>query len=41
VLEKLCVAPGEDLAAQLNALTMEQIQDGARAVSSDWLPVRA
>jgi hypothetical protein len=41
VLEKLRVAPGEDLAAQLNALTMEQIQDGARAVGSDWLPVRA
>src|SRR5664280_2223640 len=39
VLEKMRVAPGKDLAAQLNALTMEQIQDGARAVSSDWLPV--
>ena len=25
--------------ATLNALTMEQIQDGARAVSADWLPV--
>jgi para-nitrobenzyl esterase len=24
---------------KLNLLTMEQIQDGARAVSSDWLPV--
>jgi para-nitrobenzyl esterase len=39
VLEKMGVAPGKDLAAQLNALTMEQIQDGAREVSSDWLPV--
>jgi para-nitrobenzyl esterase len=39
VLEKMGVKPGKDLAAQLNALTMEQIQDGARAVSADWLPV--
>jgi para-nitrobenzyl esterase len=39
VLEKMGVAPGKDLAARLNALTMEQIQEGARAVSSDWLPV--
>jgi len=39
VLAKMGVAPGKDLAAQLNALTMEQLQDGARAVSPDWLPV--
>jgi len=39
VLEKMRVVPGKDLAAQLDALTMEQIQEGARAVSSDWLPV--
>jgi para-nitrobenzyl esterase len=39
VLEKMGVAPGKNLAAQLNALTMKQIQDGARAVSADWLPV--
>jgi para-nitrobenzyl esterase len=39
VLEKLGVAPGKNLAAQLNALTMEQIQEGSRAVSGDWLPV--
>jgi para-nitrobenzyl esterase len=39
VLEKMGVTPGKDLAAQLNRLTMEQIQDGARAVSADWLPV--
>jgi para-nitrobenzyl esterase len=39
VLEKLGVAPGQDLAARLNALTMERIQEGARAVSADWLPV--
>jgi len=39
VLEKMGVTPGNNLAAQLNALTMEQIQDGARAVSADWLPV--
>jgi para-nitrobenzyl esterase len=30
---------GEKLAAQLDALTMEQIQEGTRAVSADWLPV--
>ena len=30
---------GKELIAALNALTMEQIQEGARAVSSDWLPV--
>lgn len=30
---------GKQLIAALNALTMEQIQEGARAVSSDWLPV--
>ena len=39
VLEKMGVTSGKDLVAQLNGLTMEQIQDGARAVSSDWLPV--
>ena len=39
VLGKMGVAPGKDLAARLNALAMEQIQDGARAVSADWLPV--
>lgn len=32
-------AKGKDLIAALNALTMEQIQEGARAVSPDWLPV--
>ncbi len=30
---------GKDLVAKINGLTMEQIQEGARAVSSDWLPV--
>ena len=30
---------GKELVAKLNSLTMEQIQEGARAVSSDWLPV--
>ncbi len=30
---------GKQLIAALNALTMQQIQEGARAVSSDWLPV--
>src|ERR1035438_1773504 len=30
---------GKDLVAKLDSLTMEQIQEGARAVSSDWLPV--
>jgi len=33
------VSPGTNLATQLNALTMEQIQIGAAAVSADWLPV--
>ena len=39
VLDKMGVTPGKNLAAQLNALTMEQIQSGAGAVSADWLPV--
>jgi len=39
VLEKMGVKPGKNLAAQLDALTMEQIQEGARVVSADWLPV--
>jgi len=42
VLQKMGIADGtkgKELVAALNALTMEQIQDGARAVSSDWLPV--
>jgi para-nitrobenzyl esterase len=39
VLEKLGVTPDQNLPAQLNALTMEQIQAGAAAVSADWLPV--
>ena len=39
VLEKMGVTPGKNLAQQLNALTMEQIQAGAAAVSQDWLPV--
>jgi len=39
VLEKMGVTPGKNLEAQLNALTMEQIQAGAGAVSADWLPV--
>ena len=39
VLEKIGVTPDKNLAAQLNALTMEQIQAGASAVSADWLPV--
>ena len=30
---------GKQLIATLNALTMEQLQEGARAVNSDWLPV--
>lgn len=33
------VGAGKDVAAQLNALSMEQIQEGGMAVSSDWLPV--
>ena len=41
VLEKMGAGglKGKDLVAKLDSLTMEQIQDGARAVSSDWLPV--
>jgi len=39
VLEKVGVNTNKDLARQLNALTMQQIQEGARAVSPDWLPV--
>jgi para-nitrobenzyl esterase len=39
VLEKMGITAGKGLAAQLNALSMEQIQTGARAVSADWLPV--
>ena len=41
VLEKMGAAglTGKDLEAKLDSLTMEQIQEGARAVSSDWLPV--
>jgi para-nitrobenzyl esterase len=39
VLKKIGVTPDKNLAAQLNALTMEQIQAGASAVSTDWLPV--
>ncbi len=39
VLEKMGVTPNANLAQQLNALTMEQIQNGAAAVTSDWLPV--
>jgi para-nitrobenzyl esterase len=39
VLEKMGVTPGKNLAAQLDALSMAQIQEGARAVSADWLPV--
>lgn len=39
VLETIGVTPGKNLSAQLNALTMQQIQAGARAVSADWLPV--
>ena len=42
VLDKMGIPAslrGKELVAQLNALTMEQIQEGARAVSSDWLPV--
>jgi para-nitrobenzyl esterase len=30
---------GKELVAKLDSLTMEDIQQGARAVSSDWLPV--
>ena len=41
VLEKMGAGglKGKELVAKLDSLTMEQIQDGARAVSSDWLPV--
>ncbi len=42
VLEKMGIpdgTKGKDLVAKIDALTMEQIQEGARAVSSDWLPV--
>ena len=39
VLEKMGVTPGKNLAAQLNALTMDEIMNGAAAVSADWLPV--
>ena len=41
VLEKMGAGglKGKELVAKLNSLTMEQIQEGARAVSSDWLPV--
>jgi para-nitrobenzyl esterase len=41
VLEKMGAAGLKDkeLVVKLNSLTMEQIQEGARAVSSDWLPV--
>jgi para-nitrobenzyl esterase len=39
VLEKMGVTPEKNLAQQLNALTMEQIQTGVSAVSADWLPV--
>jgi len=39
VLEKMGVDPTRDLARQLNALTMERIQEGARGVSGDGLPV--
>jgi para-nitrobenzyl esterase len=41
VLEKLGAAglKGSPLAAKLNSVSMEQIQEAARAVSADWLPV--
>jgi len=41
VLEKMGAGglKGKELEAKLNSLTMEQIQEGARSVSSDWLPV--
>jgi para-nitrobenzyl esterase len=39
VLEKLGVAPGTNLSAQLDALTTEQIKTAAHSVSADWLPV--
>lgn len=41
VLEKMGAGglTGKELVAKLDSLTMQEIQDGARAVSSDWLPV--
>jgi para-nitrobenzyl esterase len=41
VLEKMGAGglKGKELVAKIDGLTMEQIQEGARAVSSDWLPV--
>ena len=41
VLEKMGAGglKGPDLVAKLDSLTMEQIQEGAQAVTSDWLPV--
>ena len=41
VLEKIGAGglKGKELVAKIDSLTMEQIQEGARAVSSDWLPV--
>jgi para-nitrobenzyl esterase len=40
VLEKLGIDPkSKALVAQLNACTMQQIQEAGRAVSPDWLPV--
>src|ERR1039457_5005406 len=41
VLEKMGAGglKGKELIAKIDSLTMEQIQEGARAVSSDWLPV--
>jgi para-nitrobenzyl esterase len=41
VLEKMGAGgmKGPELVAKLNALTIEEIQEGARTVSGDWLPV--
>ena len=41
VLDKLGAGglKGRQLEAKLNAATMEQVQEAARAVSADWLPV--
>jgi para-nitrobenzyl esterase len=41
VLERLGAGGLKDkqLVAKVNSLTMEQVQEGARAVSGDWLPV--
>jgi len=41
VLEKMSAGglKGKELVAKIDSLTMDQIQEGARAVSSDWLPV--